>query len=58
MRQQLLREPEVQVEYIAIAEPQALQPVSVADTRSVVAIAARVGGTRLIDNISLAQGLG
>jgi pantoate--beta-alanine ligase len=58
MRQQLLREPEVQVEYIAIAEPQGLQPVSVADTRSVVAIAARVGGTRLIDNISLAQGLG
>jgi len=58
MRKQLLREPEVQVEYIAIAEPQGLQPVSVADTRSVVAIAARVGGTRLIDNISLAQGLG
>jgi pantoate--beta-alanine ligase len=58
MRQHLSGEPEVQVEYIAIAEPEGLEPVPVVDARSVVAIAARVGGTRLIDNISLAQGLG
>ena len=58
MREQLGREPGVQVEYIAITEPDQLQPVSEVDGRSVIALAARVGGTRLIDNISLAQGLG
>jgi pantoate--beta-alanine ligase len=58
MRQELSREPEVGVEYIAIVEPETLNPVDLADTRTVVAIAARVGGTRLIDNIRLARGLG
>jgi pantoate--beta-alanine ligase len=58
MRQVLSREPEVSVEYIAIVEPETLEPVSQADSRTVIAIAARVGGTRLIDNIRLAQGLG
>jgi pantoate--beta-alanine ligase len=59
MRRLLLREyPEVRPDYIAIVEPDALAPVSMVDARSVVAIAARVGHTRLIDNISLAQGLG
>lgn len=58
MRHQLNREPEVQVEYIAITEPEQLQPVAEVDGRTVVALAARVGGTRLIDNINLAQGLG
>lgn len=58
MREQLSREPRVQVEYIAITEPDGLEPVSAVDARTMVAVAARVGGTRLIDNISLAQGLG
>ncbi|HZA98106.1 MAG TPA: pantoate--beta-alanine ligase [Gemmatimonadales bacterium] len=58
MRDQLSLEPQVQVEYIAITEPDQLEPVAEVDGRTVVALAARVGGTRLIDNISLAQGLG
>jgi pantoate--beta-alanine ligase len=58
MRQELRTEPEVTVEYIAIVEPETLAPVTTVDRRSVVAIAARVGGTRLIDNIDLAQGIG
>jgi pantoate--beta-alanine ligase len=58
MRQELRRDPEIAVEYIAIVEPETLAPVTTVDGRTVVAIAARVGGTRLIDNISLAQGLG
>jgi pantoate--beta-alanine ligase len=58
MREPLGREPEVQLEYIAITEPERLQPVAEVDGSSVVALAARVGGTRLIDNIILAQGLG
>jgi pantoate--beta-alanine ligase len=51
-------EPAVKVEYVAIVEPEGLTPVSQVDGRSIVAIAARVGSTRLIDNIVLAQGLG
>jgi pantoate--beta-alanine ligase len=51
-------EPAVKLEYIAIVEPETLSPVSEADGGTIAAIAARVGNTRLIDNISLAQGLG
>jgi pantoate--beta-alanine ligase len=57
MREELSREPQVQVEYIAITEPDQLQPVPEVDGHTVIALAARVGGTRLIDNIGLAQGL-
>ena len=58
MRRVLEAEPGVRVEYIAIVEPEGLSPISTADGRTIVAIAARIGGTRLIDNINLAQGLG
>jgi pantoate--beta-alanine ligase len=58
MRELLDSEPAARVEYIAIVEPDGLSPVETVDARTVVAIAARIGGTRLIDNISLAQGLG
>ena len=58
MRQELQREPEVTVEYISIVEPETLAPVTTATSQTVVAIAARVGGTRLIDNIDLAKGVG
>lgn len=58
MRERLEREPQVAVEYIAIAEPESLSPVEIANADTVIAIAARVGGTRLIDNIILAEGTG
>jgi pantoate--beta-alanine ligase len=58
MRQQLRSQPDIAVEYIAIVDPEMLEPVTMLDAHTVVAIAARVGRTRLIDNISLAQGLG
>jgi pantothenate synthetase len=45
------------VEYIALAEPEAMAPVSDVGADTVVAIAARVGPTRLIDNIVLSEGL-
>ena len=57
MRDRLSGEPGVAVEYIAIVEPETLQPVTMVESRTIVAIAGRVGGTRLIDNIRLAQGL-
>jgi pantoate--beta-alanine ligase len=58
IRQELRVEPEVSVEYIAVAEPEALAPVVRVDAGTIVAIAARVGGTRLIDNITLGEGTG
>jgi pantoate--beta-alanine ligase len=57
IRQELASQPLVAVEYIAVVEPQALMPVDTVDATSVVAIAARVGGLRLIDNIILGEGI-
>ena len=48
---------DVQVEYIAVAEPDALAPVAEAEATTIVALAARVGLTRLIDNIVLGEGV-
>ena len=50
--------PGVGVEYISVAEPDRLSPITTADARSIVAVAARVGRARLIDNIILGEGLG
>jgi pantoate--beta-alanine ligase len=49
--------PGVAVEYIAVADPRTLEPVQEADEATVVLIAARVGSTRLIDNVILGKGL-
>lgn len=57
MRQELATEPRVAVEYIAVVEPEALAPVETVNSTTVIAIAARVGGTRLIDNIILGEGI-
>lgn len=57
VRKVLATEPTVKVEYVALAEPTTLAPVERADADSVVALAARLGRTRLIDNIILGQGL-
>jgi len=58
MRHELRTEPQVAVEYIAIVEPETLAPVATVDPKTVIAIAARVGSTRLIDNIDLGNGIG
>ena len=57
MRQVIAMHPALAVEYIVVADPAALEPVAEADAASVVAIAGRVGRTRLIDNIVLGEGL-
>lgn len=44
----------VRAEYIAVAEPEQLRPVTVAPAGTILAVAARVGNTRLIDNVILA----
>ena len=50
--------PGVAAEYIAVVDPATLEPVARAGEDTVVAIAARVGSTRLIDNVILGQGIG
>ncbi len=49
--------PDIAVEYIALVHPETMQPVEIVDRATVVAVAARVGATRLIDNIVLGQGV-
>lgn len=49
--------PGLAVEYIAVVEPETLTPVAEVDSGTVVALAARAGATRLIDNIVLGEGL-
>jgi len=57
MREVLAMSPGVRPEYIAVTEPTTLAPVEVVDGDTVIALAARVGATRLIDNIILGEGL-
>ncbi|MDQ6886769.1 MAG: pantoate--beta-alanine ligase [Gemmatimonadota bacterium] len=46
-------EPSILVDYLAIADPARLEPVKEASPGTVIAVAAHVGGTRLIDNVIL-----
>jgi pantoate--beta-alanine ligase len=54
---EVLRAPGVTLEYLALVSED-LRPVTRADARTVVAVAARVGATRLIDNVVLGEGMG
>lgn len=45
----------VAVDYIAVADPDRLAPVTEAPAGTIVAVAARVGATRLIDNVILGE---
>lgn len=52
-RRVLASEPEVRVDYLALVDPDSLEPVARAGAGSVALVAARVGATRLIDNVIL-----
>jgi pantoate--beta-alanine ligase len=49
--QHVLLEQHLSIDYIAAVDPQTLKPVEVVNGPTVLAVAARVGTTRLIDNI-------
>jgi len=49
----LASEPTVHVDYLAVMDPERLEPVAIAEQGTIVAVAARVGTTRLIDNVIL-----
>jgi pantoate--beta-alanine ligase len=52
--EELLRaEPGVEPEYVGLVEPDGFEPVERAEAGQVLAVAARVGRTRLIDNVIL-----
>jgi pantothenate synthetase len=44
----------VEPEYLALVHPDSFRPVDRVDGRTLVAVAARVGSTRLIDNTLIA----
>ena len=50
MRDEFRMFPGVTVDYIAIADPDRMAPVELATGGTIVAVAGRVGGTRLLDN--------
>ena len=56
-RRVLEAEPGVAVDYVACVAPDTVEPVEAVNGTSVLALAARVGGTRLIDNVVLGAGL-
>lgn len=45
--------PNVRVDYVALADPQTLQPVAAVEKPAVLLLAVRIGNTRLIDNCLL-----
>ncbi|HEU5261585.1 MAG TPA: pantoate--beta-alanine ligase [Gemmatimonadales bacterium] len=52
----VLKAPGVAAEYLELADEQ-LRPVARAEARSIVMVAAKVGATRLIDNVVLGEGV-
>jgi len=54
MKRVIAAEPHLQLDYAAVAEAQTLAPPAVVIAGSVALIAARVGSTRLLDNLILA----
>ena len=52
-RQEVASEPAVRLDYFELVDPDTLDPVADASRGALVAVAAYVGGTRLIDNIVL-----
>lgn len=53
----VLNAPGVAAEYLELADEQ-VRPVARADARTIVMVAAKVGTTRLIDNVVLGEGVG
>jgi len=51
LRQQLAAAPGVKLEYVAVVDPDTLADLATIGDRVLVAVAARVGSTRLIDNV-------
>lgn len=53
MAAEILSRPETQVDYIAVSDAGTLKPLTTINGRVLLALAVRVGNTRLIDNLTL-----
>lgn len=53
MRQTILSAGEVRIDYVALVDPETLQPVEAVQRPTLAAVAVRIGTTRLIDNALL-----
>ncbi len=53
VRQELAADPEIEVQYVEVVDPDSFAPLSEVRHRAVVVLAAKLGTTRLIDNIVL-----
>jgi pantoate ligase / CMP/dCMP kinase len=51
----LQEHPEIQLDYLELVDPQTMAPLDAIQTNGLLAIAAKVGNTRLIDNLLLTQ---
>jgi len=51
VRSELLREPGILIDYVAIVDPDSFTPQAVIESRTMMLVAVRVGRTRLIDNL-------
>ncbi|MBI4208893.1 MAG: pantoate--beta-alanine ligase [Deltaproteobacteria bacterium] len=47
----ICEEPKIQIDYLEIRDAESLEPISMIERKAVAAVAARIGKTRLIDNI-------
>lgn len=57
VRQEFAKIPEIKLQYAELVDPHTLEPLEVVQDQGLLAIAAYVGSTRLIDNITLRQRL-
>jgi pantoate ligase / CMP/dCMP kinase len=55
VRSTLQSRPEIQLDYLELVDPQTMAPLDAIQTSGLLAIAAKVGNTRLIDNLLLTQ---
>ncbi len=53
MRELIQTAPDAHIDYIALADPETLAPVQQIEGQTLAALAVRIGGTRLIDNLLL-----
>ncbi len=53
VKDELAQQPAVQVQYVSLVDPDSLQPLARIATAGLLAIAAQIGNTRLIDNVIL-----
>jgi pantoate--beta-alanine ligase len=56
-KETIAREAAIKIQYVEAVDPVGLQPVTRADDETILAVAAYVGKTRLIDNIPVGVGL-